>query len=244
MIVFRPLSFVVHRPRWRELVISLVSLSFLLMSCSGLNPGGFSADATANPAVAPVALAQLRWCGKPVIIFRDEGASSATGATATVTTAETPTLTTGGTPPVPAATATQQPITVTKWSQAQPKLGFSVYLPQMLPQNTCLVSVSGTLHDPIFGGSFTIGYLLADHSSISLAEAPLRSQSRQFQCTPFSSTDNPTPTASSGPAQANLQICSGVQDHTSIVFSARGSTDYLQQFFTALQPDINWVPAS
>ena len=233
MIVSRLSSFVVHRPGWREwlfVAISSVLASFFLASCSGLNFGGAPANTTANPIAPQVALAQLHWCGKPVMIFRDEGASAPTSGTATATKAPT-----------------ARPTIVTNWSQVEPQLGFTVYLPQALPQNTCLVSASGTLHDPIFGGSFTIGYLLPDHSSLSLAEAPLRSQNRQFQCTPSISSDSSkasTPAAKSGPTQAILQVCSGVQDNTSIVFSAHGSTDYLQRFFATLQPDVNWVPGS
>src|SRR2546425_10177018 len=228
MIVSRLLSFVVHRPGWREwlfVVMSLVLASFFLASCSGLTFGGTPANTSANPIAPQVTLAQLHWCGKPVMIFRDEGLSAPTSGTATTTAAT--------------AAPTARPTVVTNWSQVEPQLGFTTYLPQTLPQNSCLVSASGTLHDPIFGGSFTIGYLLADHSSISLAEAPLRSQSHQFQCTPSS---NGSPKAGT-PAPA-LQVCSGVQDGTSIVFSAYGSTDYLQQFFQGLQPHINWVPCS
>jgi hypothetical protein len=236
MIVSRLLSFVVHRPGWREwlfVVMSLVLASFFLASCSGLTFGGTPANTSANPIAPQVTLAQLHWCGKPVLIFRDEGLSAPTSATATTTAAT--------------AAPTARPTVVTNWSQVEPQLGFTVYLPQALPQNTCLVSASGTLHDPIFGGSFTIGFLLPDHSSLSLAEAPLRSQNRQFQCTPSSSSDSSkasTPAAKPGPGQAILQVCSGAQDNTSIVFSAYGSTDYLQRFFATLQPDVNWVPGS
>ena len=177
------------------------------------------------------------------MIFRDEGVSTPTSGTATATAARTS---------IPSSTATvapstAQPSVVTNWSQAEPQLGFTVFLPQALPQNTCLVSASGTLHEPIFGGSFTIGYLLPEHSTHTLAEAPFRSQNRQFQCTPSSSSNSSkasTPAAKPDPAQAILQVCSGVQDNTSIVFSARGSTNNLQRFFASLQPDINWVPGS
>jgi hypothetical protein len=222
---------------WLSLGISYVFVSFLLISCS--NVGGNSA----NPTQVQVAPSQLHWCGKPVMIFRDEAASAQTSVTPTVPAGSAPTP--EGTATV--AVATQQPTILTNWSQVEPQLGFAVYLPQMLPQNTCLVSASGTLHDPIFGGSFTIGYLLPDQSSISLAEAPLRSQNRQFQCSPSSNVDSPkagTPAANRNQGQTILQVCSGVQNRTSIVFSARGSTDYLQHFFNTLQPNINWVPGS
>lgn len=243
MIVSRLSSFVVHRPGWREwlfVAMSFVLAAFFLTSCSGLDLGGNPANTAENPIAPQVALAQLHWCGKPVMIFRDEDVSTPTSGTVTATTAGTP---------IPSSTATNapstaQPVVVTNWSQVEPQLGFTVFLPQALPQNTCLVSASGTLHDPIFGGSFTIGYLLPDHSSLTLAEAPFRSQNRQFQCTPSSSSKASTPAAKSGPAQAILQVCSGVQDNTSIVFSARGSTDNLQRFFASLQSDINWVPGS
>jgi hypothetical protein len=222
---------------WLSLAISCVFLCSLLISCSSL--GGNSA----NPAATQVPLAQLHWCGKPVMIFRDEGGSASSSVTATLTTGSTPTP--AGTATIPVATG--QPTIVTSWSLVEPQLGFTVYLPQALPENTCLVSASGTLHDPIFGGSFTIGYLLPDHSSISLAEAPFRSQNRQFQCSPSSNSDSPkvgTPAASIKSGQAILQVCSGVQNTTSIVFSARGSTGYLLHFFDSLQPHINWVPGT
>jgi hypothetical protein len=243
MIISRLSSFVVHRSGWREwlfVAMSFVLATFFLTSCSSLDYGGNPANTAENPIAPQVALAQLHWCGKPVMIFRDEGVSTPTSGTVTATTAGTP---------IPSSTATNapstaQPVLVTNWSQVEPQLGFTVFLPQALPQNTCLVSASGTLHDPIFGGSFTIGYLLPDHSSLTLAEAPFRSQNRQFQCTPSSSSKASTPAAKSGPAQAILQVCSGVQDNTSIVFSARGSTDNLQRFFASLQSDINWVPGS
>lgn len=246
MMVPRLLFFVVHRldartgemsPRHRLpgrhewLAMSFVLASVLLASCSNVKSGGNTTNTIPGETAPQVALAQLHWCGKPVIIFRDEGASPAASAPAAPTTIDT-SLT-------PTVTATARVNTVTDWSQVEPKLGFTIYLPQTLPQNSCLVSASGTLHDPIFGGSFTIGYLLADHSSISLAEAPLRSQSHQFQCTPSSSG---SPKA--GTPALTLQVCSGVQDGTSIVFSAHGSTNYLQQFFQGLQPHINWVPDS
>jgi len=216
-----------------------------------LNFGGTPAKVTPTAGSSQVALSQLHWCGKPLTIFRDEGATVASSVTptATATTTGTPTATAGITP-TPTATATpsaHKPVTITDWSQVKPNLGFVVYLPETLPQNSCLVSASGTVHDPIFGGSFTIGYLLPDHSSISLAEAPLHAQSREFQCSSSSLTTPHaagTPTPVSGSSQAAIQLCSGVRNNTSVVFSAGGNVDSLQRFFNALQPDVNWVPDS
>lgn len=232
-----------------RLCLSILSLlaSLVFVSCSILNVGGTPAKVTPTVGSSQVALSQLHWCGKPLMIFRDEGASpqGSVTPTATVTTTGTPTATAGNTPTA-TATATpgaSKPVTITDWSQVKPNLGFVIYLPETLPQNTCLVSTSGTIHDPIFGGSFLIGYLLSDHSSISLAEAPLRSQSHEFQCSP-ATVATPHAGGTPAPAQAAQQLCSGARENTSIVFSASGSTSALQQFFEALQPDVNWVPAS
>ena len=241
----------------------LLFFSVFLVSCSGLNFGGSTPtpSSTLTPSYLP--LAKLHWCTKPLMIFRDEGAPVAVTpnigtptATATARVGGTPTATTiVGTTPTSVTTPTVgagTPTTITDWTQVQPYLGFTVYLPAMLPRNACLVSVSGTIHDPIFGGSFTIGYLLSDHSSISLAEAPLRTRSSEFQCSPSTSatpqaTHIPgkgTPTLLPSPTQAPTQICSGARATTNIYFSARGSTADLQKFFDALQPNVDWIPAS
>jgi hypothetical protein len=135
---------------------------------------------------------------------------------------------------------------VTEWSQVKQNLGFTVYLPATLPSTACLVSAYGTLNDPIFGGNFIIGYQLADGTPISLSEAPMRTNSRTFQCTTTKETSKtssgtPTPAATT---QVPLLLCTGARDTTNIVFSTRGTEASLQQFFNALQPNVNWVPAS
>jgi hypothetical protein len=128
-------------------------------------------------------------------------------------------------------------------------------LPATLPPKTCLVSASGTLNDPIFGGNFIIGYLLPDNSPLSLSEAPMRTNSREFQCTPSKGeasqvsqiphrTDSNTPTPTAGPTKVPVLLCTGVKDSTSIVFSRSGSEQSLKQFFDALQPNVTWVPGS
>ncbi len=228
---------------------ALLFLSVFLVSCSGLNFGGSTPTPASTPTPSYLPLAKLHWCTKRLMIFRDEGAPvtvTPNMGTPTATTVATPTAAT--TPTMGAGT----PTTITDWTQVQPYLGFTVYLPPMLPSNACLVSVSGTIHDPIFGGSFTIGYLLPDHSSISLAEAPLRTRSSEFQCSPSTSATpqashvpgKGTPTLLPSPTQAPTQICSGVQGTTNIYFSARGSTADLEKFFNALQPNVDWSPAS
>src|SRR6266487_3848489 len=200
------------------------------------------------------------------MLFRDEGAvtvavtSSATPgitSTATSTTTITPGITAttavSGTVTPTATAAPGTPRTITDWSEVEAGLGFTVYLPSMLPRGTCLVNAQATIHDPIIGGSFTIGYLLPDHSALSLSEAPLISQNIAFQCNPSSGAKpqtNATPKAGTPtPAPGSTQrvpllLCSGAKDTTNIVMSARGSTDQLQQIFNNLQPHITWIPAS
>jgi hypothetical protein len=208
----------------------LLFLGLLLAGCSGSNTNpSVTATATATAPVLPVALAKLHWCGKPVQVFRDEGAT------------KTGTPTVGVTPTTPVAT----PKTITDWQQVEPSLGFTVFLPRTLPQGSCLISASGTIHDPIFGGIFTIGYVLPNHDAFSLSEAPLAAQSSTFQCSPSSSTSgtkSSTPTP--GPTTVPVQLCTGAHGTTNIVLSARGTTSSLQQMFNALQTNVEWEPAS
>lgn len=222
------------------LVVSMIFASCSLSGSSGNSTptvtvpiGGGTNGTSGTTTQTDVSLASLRWCGKPLVLFQDDGASkvSTPDATATVTV------------PTPQTT----PKTVTDWTQIEPNLGFTVYLPQALPQGTCLTSVYGTFHDPVLGGSFTIGYLLPDHTALGLSEAPLLSQNTQFECNPSSTTGTqgksnatPTPSATVEP----LQLCTGAQGTTSIVLSAHGNSAALQKFFGALQPHVNWQPAA
>lgn len=231
-------------PPSRKGILTLLVLCLLLTACSVFGGGNTTntTGPTATVPPAPIVLIQLHWCAKALISFRDEGAS--TSPTGTATTTAQATVTPGA--------ATPTPQILTDWAQVEPNLGFSVYLPTTLPARTCLVSAFGTLHDPILGGSFTIGYLLPNHSSISLSEAPLRSQSPTFQCNLSSSATSQggsTPTVGTAVATPSLtplplQVCSGVRDTTNIILNARGSVDTLQTFFNALQPHVSWVPSS
>src|SRR6266567_6366872 len=248
MLVRQSSSFVV---RWRYiglcLSICLLVSSFILVSCSNVSLGAGGSGPKTNPTPSRVALSKLHWCNKSFIIFRDEHAPvtlTPGGGTSTVTAKAT----TGSTP-----TAIPSPTTLTEWSQIKPNLGFTVFLPAALPAKTCLVSASGTLNDPIFGGNFIIGYLLPDTSPLSLSEAPVRTNSREFQCTASKgeasqvsqiphTTNSPTPTA--GPTKVPVLLCTGVKDSTSIVFSRPGSEQSLKQFFDALQPNVTWVPGA
>jgi hypothetical protein len=209
----------------------------LLVSCSGIpGIGGNAGSANSASSAASVPISKLRWCGKPMMVFRDEGVS-VSGTSATDNSLATPPI---------AAT----PRTISDWTQFKPDLNFTVFLPEALPSASCLLSVAGTSHDPVFGSSFTIGYLLTDHSALSLSEAPVRrSQTMDFQCSPTATTSSGSPIQSTASAtgamnaQNVVQLCSGVRGNTSIVFSSRGTTKSLQHFFQGLRSSIDWLPA-
>jgi hypothetical protein len=141
---------------------------------------------------------------------------------------------------------------LTDWSQVKPLLGFTVYLPAMLPPRSCLVSASGTVDDPIFGGSFIIGYTLPDKSPISFSEAPSRPNGSDFQCTSMKSATisapargaGVTPTPRVSPTQSQILACIGIKGTTNIVFSGHGTQASLKQIFDNLKPDVAWVPAA
>jgi hypothetical protein len=270
MIMLRFLTGVAHQPgrtagagrcRWLFTAVGLMLSSIFLASCTGLL-GNSSPARTPTPTPSKLALTKLHWCGKPSMVFRDEGAPVTVTASATATTIPSATATAGSTPTASVtasatSTATASPTasgprTISDWSQVEPNLGFMVYLPATLPPGTCLVSAQATIHDPIFGGNFFIGYLLPNHNSISLSEAPLNGRNAQFQCNPSGSASpqkqttpkSGTPVPSASPTQAPNQLCSGARNTTNIVLLAQGSMDSLQKFFNALQPDVAWIPAS
>lgn len=221
-----------------SLVCMLILLSIALAACSGNTSNKTSTATTGVTATAtptPVALSQLSWCGKPQMMFRDQASSSVKSSS-------------GQTSLGP---ADNTPRTLTDWNVVKANLGFTLYLPQTLPPGTCLLSVSSSLRDPIFGSNFTIDYVLPNHDALSFSQAPLRGQQKiAFQCNV--SQQNASSTAATGVAvaqatpatsQAPVQLCSGTDDQTSIVFADRGSTSTLQQFFQALKPNVDWQPA-
>lgn len=269
------LSYVARRPemhsmksgkgiRWAgarpglSLAIGIFLGCLLLSACA--NP--FGGAATSTPTPATQALEKISWCTSPLMVFRDEGATTPAGtATATATASPVATATATGSPTstgTASASGTPTagpgtPQTITDWSLVKANLGFSVYLPGTLPRGSCLVSAQATIHDPIFGGNFTIGYLLPNHASLSFSEAPLKLQNTTFQCNPTGASTTPTPAISKTPVTATPsptpttnpgQLCSGARNTTNIVLSGPGTTAQLQQIFNSLQPDINWIPAS
>jgi hypothetical protein len=246
--------------------IAFLLSSILLVACSPSFPfGGKQGSPTATATPSSLAISQVQWCGKPSMLFRDEGAitpiataraTPGVTATASTTTTVTPGVTATGTAQstgTPTATVVPgTPRTITDWSEVEANLGFTVYLPPTLPTGTCLVNAQATIHDPIIGGSFTIGYLLPDHSALTLSEAPLISQNTTFQCNPSNGTTPHATTPSAGTPvvsptttqQVPVLLCSGAKGTTNIVMSARGSSEQLQQIFQSLQPGLSWIPAS
>jgi hypothetical protein len=211
-----------------RLVSPVLLASVLLASCAGLN--------VATSTTSTTALAKLHWCGKPLLLFRDEGAG---------TTERSGPIHQTAVPLADVFSTTSNPRTITDWKQVEPSLGFTVYLPATLPVHTCLTSASGTVHDPILGGSFTISYLLPDHSAISLAEAPLRSKNATFQCSPTSlSTNGATGKTLAGTGSGTQSlVCRGAHGTTNIVFAAKGRMEELRKFFDTLQSGVDWIPS-
>jgi hypothetical protein len=254
MFVSRSSSHVAHwRYPWGGPIICLLLSSFLLASCSSLSFGGGSASPTARATPPQLPLSKLHWCKKPFILFRDEHAPTkrTPAATATPSTATTP-ASTATTSAASTPTGSPTPSTLTDWSQVKPLLGFMVYLPSTLPPRSCLVSVSGTVDDPIFGGSFIIGYTLPDKSPISFSEAPSRPNGSDFQCTSMKGATISAPvtnavttaTPQSSPTQPQILACIGIKGATNIVFSGHGTEASLKQIFDNLKPDVAWVPAA
>lgn len=228
----------------------LVCMGILLVGCSGLALGGGAASGPPSAtAQANVPLSRLHWCGKPLMVFRDLAAPAGATPTPGATPASTPTgntTTTGGLGP-----ANGTPTTIKDWSLVRENLGFTVFLPATLPAGSCLMSASGSLRDPILGSNFSILYLLPDNNSLSLSQAPQRSQNTTFQCSVSPTTGGAsagqkgaTPAATAGKTPVPVQLCSGVRDKTNIVFSTRGTTPTLQGFFRNLQSGVDWIPSS
>ncbi len=235
------------------LAVLLPLVLILLASCT--NPFGGNTAVTGKtplPTATPPTLADLHWCSKPSMLFRDEGALPR------VTASPTPTSASGGTPTATALTPTPTrgpgtPTTITSWDDVKAGLTFTVFLPASLPAGTCLVSAQATIHDPTLGGNFLIGYLLPDHSALTISEAPLISQNTTFQCNVSGGSGQKSPAGSGTPGTTHatpaptplpLQLCSGAKETTNIVLSAQRSVEYLQKLFAELQPGVTWIPRS
>lgn len=140
--------------------------------------------------------------------------------------------------------STTSQATITKWEQVHDQLGFTPYLPATLPKGSCLALAGGSIHDPIYGGHFSITYIVPQTGPISFSEAPKRANlGDTTQC----SQDAPqgTPTAQQAtPATAPSTVCIGAIAKTSITIAARQPTSDVQKIFSTLQADVPWVPAN
>lgn len=120
---------------------------------------------------------------------------------------------------------------LTKWDAVKGNLGFTPYLPESLPQGSCLALAGGSIHNPIYGGQFSITYVLPKVGPVSFSEAPLRpGLSSKTQCIQSSQDKKTT-------------ICVGAIANTSITIASRQSASDIQAIFGTLKPNVSWVPS-
>jgi hypothetical protein len=157
-------------------------------------------------------------------------------------------------------TSQPTPTALNTWAQVKPQLGFTTYLPQMLPKGTCLVSGEAQVHDKILGSTFGVTYLLPSGSPLAFSETQVSNdQTIMFQCstgeatpgpgTPTAAPSTPTPTPGPGtptatPAGNKTLQCLGQKGQTTIVIVSDQTQKYIQATFNSLQPDVDWVPKS
>src|SRR5579883_3413591 len=134
------------------------------------------------------------------------------------------------------------PTAIASWTQVKPQLGFTIYLPPMLPKGTCLVSGEALVHDKILGSTFGVTYLLPGGMPLAFSEAHVSSdQLITFQCSTGEATPGPgTPTAP--PAGNQTLQCLGQKGQTTIVIVSDQTQKEIQTTFNNLQPDVDWVP--
>lgn len=144
--------------------------------------------------------------------------------------------------------STTSQATLTQWEQVRDQLGFTPYLPATLPKGSCLALAGGSIHDPIYGGHFSITYIVPQSGPISFSEAPKRANlGDKVQCsqdTQNSQQGTPTPTAQPT-TQPNLPstVCIGAIAKTGITIAARQSSAEVEKLFGTLQANVEWVPA-
>ena len=119
---------------------------------------------------------------------------------------------------------------LTKWDDVKGELGFTTYLPESLPQGSCLALAGGSIHNPIYGGQFSITYVLPKAGPLSFSEAPLRpGLSSKTQCIQSAQDKNTT-------------ICVGAIANTSITIASRQPAADVESLFGSLKPDVAWTP--
>ncbi|MGZ3600672.1 MAG: hypothetical protein ACXWQR_14365 [Ktedonobacterales bacterium] len=139
--------------------------------------------------------------------------------------------------------STTSQATITQWEQVRDQLGFTSYLPKTLPKGSCLALAGGSIHDPIYGGHFSITYILPQTGPISFSEAPKRTNlSDKVQCTQETQkTQQGTPTPAAQPNTPST-VCIGAIAKTSITIAARQSSAEVEKLFSTLQANVEWVP--
>jgi hypothetical protein len=126
--------------------------------------------------------------------------------------------------------------TIGDWATVKDQLGFTPYLPPGLPKGTCLALAGGAIHSAIYGGQFSITYVLPNVGPLAFSEAPKRpTDTAGVQC-----VTAPVP----GSTSETTAICRGLMGGTSVTIASRQSTSSLQQLFQSLQPTEDWVPTS
>lgn len=138
--------------------------------------------------------------------------------------------------------STTSQATITKWESVRDQLGFTPYLPTTLPKGSCLALAGGSIHDPIYGGHFSITYIVPQTGPISFSEAPKRANlGDKVQCSQDTSkTQQGTPAAQQ---DIPSTVCIGAIAKTSVTIAARQSADEVQKLFSTLQANVEWVPA-
>jgi len=165
---------------------------------------------------ADPSLNALPWCDAPLISFQDDSQPS-------------------------------QP-SLTQWDSVKGALGFTPYLPTSLPKGSCLDLVGGSIHDPVFGGHLSITWVLPTSGPISFSEAPRRGAA--VATTPQCATSDATPqstasaTTTAQAASDTTTICIGALGDTSVTIASHLSASALQTYYTKLQPNVDWQPAT
>ncbi|HEY1388334.1 MAG TPA: hypothetical protein VGF38_07285 [Ktedonobacterales bacterium] len=119
---------------------------------------------------------------------------------------------------------------ITNWDDVKDQLGFTAYLPESMPEGTCLALAGGSIHNPIYGGQFSITYVLPKIGPVSFSEAPLhQGMSSKTQCIQ-SAQDSKT------------MICVGAISNTSITIASRQPEADIQAMFGTLKSNVAWVP--
>jgi hypothetical protein len=208
------------------LFLAIVLASVLLVECARNTSG-------TNVSDKPVMLSKLLWCSnKPDGMFVDDAVLVTAQATSVSSSVSTPGPVKG---------------TSISWSVFKANLGFPIFLPETLPEGSCLLKPFGWVRNATSHNSFIITYVLPDRNSLTIAQTLQSGPNTPFQC--FVSPEpldvkGGTPTAESSTKLAPVQLCSGVRDKTNITFSARWTPKQMQQFFNDLQTGIDWTPTS